>query len=313
MKPLKITLAVLVLIAIGSGIFFWVQNTKPPVKIKAPENVFTKKIEAEIEQLKAKPDNNFCKDFYIEVAYHIEEFYKPFLPKYPFGRFGNTQSENDQWKENFESRLYNVYTEKFINQAKTIFRGSEWRSEDLKFIQDEKNELKRSKLLITGSPVDKDFTTIQTALSKYNEIVSFISSCKGFNFTGTSLSDRFPSAEVKSKIFHSASLLKNGLENEYVNNCTALHNGLKQIPEMLFRKHVLYLENKIEYWSNMWCNYISHKDYSQNLNTPLRNEINELGNSTIYIGVIVDSQYKRLLQKWGADNQKAYNATYPCK
>ncbi len=62
----------------------------------------------------------------------------------------------------------------------------------------------------------------------------------------------------------------------------------------------------------MWCNYNSHKDYSQNLNTPLKNEINDLGNSTIYNGVSIDNQYNRLSQKWGADNQKAYNATYPC-
>lgn len=312
MKTLKISLAVLVVAAIGTGVFFWLQSIDKPKGIKAPENPFTKKIEQEIEQLKAKPNNRFCKDFYKEVAYHINEFYKPLSPTYPYGRFGKTQLENNQWKENLESNLYSAYAEKFIQQAFYVLRGNEWRPEDLRFIQAEKNLLQRSKLLVSGSPVDNDFKTIQSALNKYNEIVSFISSCRSYSFTRTELSTRFPLNDVHSKIASAASIRKNNLENRFVNNCTRLHNDLKGIPHFFFNKHVGYLDNKIDYWSNMWCNYSSHKDYSQNLNTPLRNEINEFGNSDIYSGINLDSQYNRLLQKWAADNQKAYNANYPC-
>jgi len=305
MRSLKFTLALIVVATIGAGIFFWIQTIKEPEKVKAPESAFTKKVEGEIERLKVKPDNKFCRDYYNEVAYHINEFYKQ-------NRLGKNQSENDLWKENLESNLYSAYAEKFIKQAKTVFRGSEWKPEDLKFIQAEKNELKKSKLLVAGSPVDRDFTTIQTALNMYNEIVSFISSCKGYCCSKTGMLDHFPIAEVKNNIQRAASLRSHHLENEYVNNCFRLHYGLKEIPSMLFSVHVRYLDTKIDYWSNMWCNYSSHKDYSNNLNIPLKNEINDLSNSTIYSVINVDGECTRLFNKWSADNQKAYKATYPC-
>ena len=63
----------------------------------------------------------------------------------------------------------------------------------------------------------------------------------------------------------------------------------------------------------MWCNYNSHKDYSQNLYNPLRNEINDIDNySNIYNVPNFASEYNNLLQIWSNDNKKAYNATYPC-
>ena len=309
MKIFKISLFVIVVAAIGAGIFFWIQNIKEPEKVKAPENQFTAKIEQEIEQLKAKPDNKFCKDFYIDVAYHINEFYKPVPPTYPYGRFGKTQSENDQWKENLESNLYSAYTEKFINQAKTVFRGSQWKPDDLRFIQAEKNELKKSKLLVAGSLVDKEFSSIQTALNKYNEIVSFISSCKGYGYSKTDLSVRFPIADVQTKISRAISLQQNRLENEFVNNCTRLHDGLKEIPKVLFKKHVWYLDNKISNWSDMYSNYNSQSDYSNNLYKPLKAEIETLEND-IYNVSNFDSEYNRLLQKWSEDNTKAYQHRY---
>ncbi len=300
-----IILVTAIVVAAAIGAIMWITSLDDTKKIALPKNQFTAKIEQEIEQLSSKPDSKFCKDYYNEIVFHINDFYKQ-------NRFGKNQSENDQWKENLEKNLYSTYAEKFIKQTFTIFRGSEWKTEDLKFIQAEKNELKKSKLLVAGSPVDKEFMKIQTALNKYNEVSNFISSCKGFSYSSSNLSDRFPIADIQSKIEYAASLQQNGLENDFVNNCTRLHDGLKEIPETLFNKHVWYLNNKIDYWSNMWCNYNSHKDYSQNLNTPLKNEINDLGNSTIYNGVSIDNQYNRLSQKWGADNQKAYNATYPC-
>ena len=312
-KTKVIILVAVVTVAAAVAVVMWITSLDKAKGIPLPKNQFTAKIEQEIEQLKAKPDSKFCKDFYKEVAFHINEFYKPLPPKYPFGRFGKTQSETDQWKENLESNLYSAYTQKFIMQVKTVFRGSEWKQEDLKFIQTEKNELKKSKLLGLDSPVDKDFTTIQTALNKYNEIVSFISSCKGYSCSKTGVLDHFPIAEVRSKIQRAASLRSNHLENEYLNNCIRLHDGLKEIPSMLFNAHVRYLDRKIDYWSNMWCNYISHRDYSNNLNIPVKNEINDLSNSNIYSGINVDGECSRLFNKWSTDNQKAYKATYPCR
>lgn len=309
MKKLKIALVIIVVAAIVTGIIVWIQSIQDPDIVPPPKNSFTAKIEQGIEELKAKPDNQFCKGFYKEVASNINEFYKPLPPKYPYGRFGKTQSENDQWKENLERNLYAAYAEKFIKQAKFVFRGSQWNPDDLKFIQAEKIELKKSKLLVAGSPVDNEFTSIQSALNKYNEIVSFISSCKGFGYSETELSARFPIADVQSKITRAASLLRNRLENEFVNNCTRLHDELKEISQVLFKKHVLYLDNKINNWSEMYSNYGSQSDYSNNLYRPLKAEIEALDNN-LYNVSNFESEYNRLLQRWSADNAKAYNYKY---
>ena len=302
MNPIKITIATIVVGVICTCIFFWRQNIKDPEKIKQPENQFTQKIEQQIDELITKPDNKFCKDFYIEVVYHINEFYKQ-------NRFGSNQLENDQWKENLEKNLYSAYAEKFITQAKTVFHGSQWKPDDLQFIQAEKNDLKKSKQLVRGSPVDKEFTRIQSALNKYNEIESFISSCKGYGYSNTDLSSRFPIADVQSKISRATSLLQNQLENEFVNNCARLHNGLKEIPQSLFSAQVKYLDSKINSWSGLYSNYNSQSDYSNNLYKPLKFEIEALDND-IYNVSNFDSEYERLLQKWSADNTKAFYHIY---
>jgi len=297
MKIFKIILVVIVVTAIGAGIFFWMQSLKGPEKVKAPESAFTKKVEGEIEQLKVKPDNKFCRDYYNQVAYHINEFYKQ-------DRLGNNQSENDQWKVNLESNLYSAYVEKFIKQAKTVFRNSEWKPDDLRFIQTEMNELKRSNLLVAESPVDKEFTTILTALNKYDEVVSFISSSKGYGYSNTDLSARFPIADVQSKISRATLLPSKRLENEFVNNCSRLHDGLKEIPQSLFRVHVRYLDSKISNWSGMFSNYNSQSDYANNLYKPLKAEIDELDN-TIYNVSNFDSEYNRLTKKMNDDSSQA--------
>ncbi len=305
MKALKISLVVIVLAAIGAGIFFWIESPIPQPKVRDSKNQFTLKIEQEIEKLKAKSDSKFCGDFYNLVASQINDFYKQ-------NRFDSNTSGNKQWKDDLESNLYSAYSQKFIKQAKYVFRGSEWKSSDLKFIQNEMNRLKRSKLLIPNSPVDKDFTTIQNALNKYNEIEYFISTCKNYGCSKTELSAHFPISDVQRKISRASSLLRNHLENQFVNNCNHLHVDLRKIPSMLFIKHVSYLDTKINFWSDMWCNYRSHKDYSNNLNIRVKNEINDLSNSNIYSDINVDNECTRLFIKWSTDNQKAFKATYPC-
>jgi hypothetical protein len=272
-------------------------------EISSATNQFTAKIEQEIKQLSQKPDNKFCKDYYKEIAYHINDFYKQ-------NRFGNNQSENNQEKENLENKLYAAYADKFTKQAFVVFKGSDWNSEDINFIQAEKNELKRSKMLDAGSPVDNKFAEIQMVLDKYSEIAGFISSCKNFSYSSISLSDGFPISEVNNKLSQAKNYLNKNLENSYVNQCTRLHDDLKEIPQFLFRAHVKYLDNKIDSWSNEYSKYNSQADYSDNLYKPLKEEIDALDND-IYKAANFDSEYKRLSNKLSADNQKAYYYSYP--
>lgn len=302
MKKFKISLIITVVAAICAGIFFWKQSVKPPEEIKTQENPFITKIEKEITELKAKPDNQFCKEYYNQISFNINQFHTE-------NRFDSNPSQNTAWKEILEKNLYAAYTEKFIKQTKKVFRGAEWNEKNIRFIQSEKNELKKSPLLSAGSPVDNELSTIQKVLDKYNEVVSFISACKGFSYSNTGLAASFPVDDVQDKISRAVSLRQNHLENDYVDKCTRLHDGLKDVPQAFFEAHIAYLDNKLNNWSGMYPNYNSQSDYSNNLYKPLKTEI-ELLDNRMYKVSNFDFEYTRLLQKWRDDNVKAFNHKY---
>ena len=310
MKALKISLAVITIAAIAFFVIRSLVKLGDIGGISLPRNQFIERIVQEIDSLDKLPDNKFCKNFYNEVEYLINDFYKPTPPTYPYGRLGKTQTENDQWKQNLLKNLYSSYTDKFIKQAFCVFNGSDWVTDDLNFIRSEYQTLRRSPLLEKGSPVDKKFTEIQTIFSKYDEIVGFISHCKGFTFSSSKFDDNFPISDVAEKISKAKDYQNNHLHNAEVNNCIRLHDGLREIPQVLFRAHINYLDSKISYWSDMYPKCKSHTDYVNTLNRPLKNEIEALNNS-IYNISSYDREYKRLLEKWSEDNKKAFNFKYP--
>jgi hypothetical protein len=312
MKAVKIGLAAIVVLAIAFFVIRSLLTIGSEGSISLPRNQFTERIEKEIDVISKFSDNKFCKEAYENVMYLIDDYYKPLPPKYPYGRFGNTQSENNQWKENLTKNLYSVYAGKFISQAFYVFRGSEWSIDDLRFIRSEYQILRKSNLLEKGSPVDKKFIEIQTILSKYDEIAGFISACNGFSYSSSSLSDRFPLSDVQGKISRAATYRNNQMENAYVNNCRRLRDGLKEIPVALFRAHTRYLANKISQWSDLYSNYNSQSDYANNLYKPLKSEIDAMDNETYNVANF-DSEYQRLSTRWSADNTKAYTYSYPSK
>lgn len=302
MKAVKISLAVIAIAAIA---FFVIWSLTPPEKPEdtvLSKNQFTLRIEQEIDSLGNMPDNKFSQEVYKEIDYRINSYYDE-------GRLGENSSENDQWKENLTKNLYSAYADKFIKQAFYVFHGSEWNVEDLRFIRSEYQTLRKSGLLEKGSPVDKKFTEIQTIFNKYDEVVGFVNNSKGFSYSASGLSNRFPISEVRSKITQTRTYLSNRLENKYVNNCVHLRDELKEIPQSLFKTHVRYLDNKIIYWSEMYPNYASQSDYVNNLYKLLKSEIDALDNN-IYNVPNFDSEYNRLSKKWSADNTKAYNYKY---
>jgi hypothetical protein len=302
MKAVKISLAVIVVAVIGFFVIQSVTTIDKVAEIDSRRNQFIERIEQEIDSLAGLSDSKFCKEFYNEVGYHIADYHKQ-------ERLGNNQLENDQWKEILSKNLFSVYVGKFIKQAFYVFRGSEWDINALKFIRSEYQTLQKSALLERGSAVDKEFTKIRTIFAKYDEITGFILSCKKFSYLGIGLYERFPITDVKSKISQAAIYSNNRLENELLNNCTRLHDGLKEVPQVLFKAHVRYLDNKISARSESYSRYDSQLKYADELYKPLKSEIDALDND-IYNVPNFDSEYTRLSNKWSKDNEKAYDYSY---
>jgi hypothetical protein len=149
------------------------------------------------------------------------------------------------------------------------------------------------------------FTEIQSILYQYDQISSFISSCKEFSYFGTSLSDSFPVLQVQANIVKANAYLSNNLDNPYVNNCTNLRIGLKEVPQYFFNAQIRYLDNKINYCSGSYSIYNSQKAYNTGLYLPLKVEIEGLDNN-LYNAANYDSERKRLLLKWQDEASKAY-------
>lgn len=299
MKTVKISL---ILIVVTTITFFVVRSITTPdevgVVVKPSENPFIDTIQQAIKTLKHKPQNMFCKDYYMEVDYRINELHKD-------GRLGKGKNENDQWKDNLSKQLYAAYADKFISQAYYVFNRPDWPDTDLNFIRREYRALQNSPFLEKNSPIYNKFNELEKIFVKYDEIKSFISTCKGFQPSGTNLEFQYPLEDVKNKINTANRYRNNRLENSYVNNCIRLHNELEEIPQIMFQAHVRYLEKEISRSSGYYVDFNSQADYKNYLYSIVESKINELDND-IYNVSYFSSEYSRLIIKWQADGDSAY-------
>jgi hypothetical protein len=301
MKTIKISLAIVVIGIIGYFVANSIIDIGNPPLPPPVVNEFTKIIDEEISDLQKLSVTNFkaLKASYQDVQFDIDEYYSD-------KRLGKDQVENDQSKERLSKNLYTTYVIKFIKQAYIVFSKSEWNPIDLNFIRSESITLRNSKFLDKKGDVYSSFYQFQQVLSKYDEINNFIASCKGFSYTSEVLDSQFPIDAVKQKIARASSYRNHSLENNYVNNCTRLHNQLKEIPKILFYSHVRYLDKKINKWSGMYDNYNSQGEYVENLYKKINYEINGLEND-IYNVPNKDNEKKKLNDKLNQDYNNAEN------
>lgn len=218
MNIIKISLVLIVVAVIA---FFVVQalwTPPPPPPPPIPQNQFNEKIKEEIQVLTNAPDDKFTKNLYLEICNQILEFFKN-------GKLGKDSLENTRMQKSLTKQLYDAYVMKFISQAFYVFNNSEWKSDDLSFIQSEYKELQNSELFQGGSPIDKKFEEIKEVISKYDEIINFINTCN--NPDGNTID------ELNNKKAQANKYIENELDNQYVNNCIRLHLELKRVIENL--------------------------------------------------------------------------------
>lgn len=270
MKAVKIILAVVVVGVLGLFICKWlIKPINPPEPLTPPRNQFIERIEKEIDSLGEVPSNSFCPKFHQKIQYDIAEFHSK-------GFLGDTTTrDNDQWEEILSKNLYSVYAPKFIEQAMSIFNGHEWRTNDLKFIRSEAKKLQKSDYLMPDSPVKASFVEIETIFKKYDEVSSFLSECKNYSFADNELSSVFPNVSIKVT---KANNYSQNTGNKYVNNCTRLKEGLREVPKKLYDKHVAYLTQKINLYAGQYGNYETQAEYNTNVYTILLEQIYKINN-----------------------------------
>jgi len=268
MKAVKIILAIAVVAIFGFFGTKWLINIDPPKDIYLPINQYTERIESEIDSLKKMPENKFCQKYYNDLQFRINDYFNQ-------GFLGKNESDNSQWQEILSKNLYSAYAPKFVEQAMYVFRRSEWKNDDIKFIRSEAKILKSSTYLGNTGLVTS-FDEINTILAKYKMINGFINACKGFAYSNYDLETTYP--DVSEKIQKSRAYIANNLDNSYVNNCTRLKEGLQAIPKILFEKHISYLTKKINDNGARYSEFHFQSDYSNTIYTPLRHQVDALNN-----------------------------------
>ncbi|MCL2182011.1 MAG: hypothetical protein FWB85_00895 [Chitinispirillia bacterium] len=296
----------IVLLAALSGIAFFiarslVNSPPPPPEPPPPENQFTKRIKEEIDSIGRLSDSVLDNKFYKEVAWSIGNYHEQ-------GRFGKTSLENSRWNDILSKELYSVYAAKFIRQAFLVFSGAVWAASDLDFVRNEFQALQKSEWLEKDSPVDKNFTKIRDNFKKYDEIRRFISAAKRVPQLPDDLAPVFPVEDVEERMAKEKAYrqIRFDLDRGSAALCTRLQGEMTEIPEILFKAHIAYLDKKIARWSGSYKNYNrENQSEYETLYTSVRKEIDGF-NAVAYDVSGHRAEYRRLLQKWDDDNGDAY-------
>jgi hypothetical protein len=306
MKAIKIGLAIAVIGAIAFFVLKSIDGTIEPKKVVSQKESDVSDIQNKIDSINTLPNGYFSKGIYNEISYLIDDKYIPHPPKYPYGRLGETQLENDQQKINLTRNLYTAYVRKFLDQAFYVFNGKLWKPADLTFIRREYQLLQRSPYLGSGGSVSAKFAHMKRILDKYDEINSFISSSNSFSYLGSSLEDPFPIDDIRNKLNQVQTYSDDRLENRYVNNCARLHNKLNAIPQTLFYKHFQFLDDKIDNYLGFYTFYNSQKTYQEKLYAEVKMHIDLLDSGLYEDTELSTSKYDLLMNKWNADARSAY-------
>jgi len=220
----------LLLAAIGIVLWYLLGSPDAPSDDLQPDtstevNPFIKRIENEIDSLSKMPVNVFSTDLYYVIQYHIDDGYQN-------NSFGISENDNSAWKNILSEKLYYTYVQKFIRQAFSYFRRSEWIYPNLIIIRDEILALQKSAYLETGSIASKELDDILNVIKKYEEINNFIQKVNKYLLTGA-----FNLSSSKSYLVTIQQYLLNNLGNEYVRNCRHFYISFDQLREKIYIKH----------------------------------------------------------------------------
>jgi hypothetical protein len=294
MNKIKIILTVSVIATICVFIYIWFSAIILPTTPPEAKNVYTKEIQRKINLLSKAPIASFSVQEYKDIEFSINEFFKSgYLGITPYQDGKITKEKKDennnlQWRDILLKNLYSVYSQKFIDQSMYVFKGTAWVINDLAFIRSEVRKLKNSLYLIPNSAIDDSLSIIQSIISEYDTINNFLGECNNFHSTNNEFESTFP--DVSQKIQASRSFSAQVSNHTYLRNCSRLQNGLNQVPEILFDKHVNFLTDKINTYGNMYESYTSQREYSNAIYTPIRNQLDVLSNDAYGVNTFESSK-----------------------
>lgn len=296
MKRFKFLLAVSVISAFIYFIFSWYIGNIDGPKILPPKNTYTEEIQKKIDAINSLPSTQFSRQEYEKIRSSIYLFSKEGylgIKSVKEGKIWKNirdDSNNKLWNEILSKNLYAAYTKKFIDQANHVLNSTLWRVEDLSFIRNEIQYLKKSPFLAPDDTDAQKLESISTVLNEYNQINNFISTCNNYKYTNFGIDESFP--DLSNLMNTAKSFLDKGFKNEQLNNCIRIKNSLKSLPNTFFNKQYDYYKEKIDKQAERYVEYPPIQEnqpkYRTEIYDKLRNQINEKFDGELY-GIDQDS------------------------
>ena len=259
MKIAKITIAILGILALSFGVFYFFRlDAKSLAPTLPPPNTFTEEVKNKIENLNKSPISCFCLKHYLTVINDLEVYTDE-------GKIDTAQ------KTSLLKTLDYTYTPLFINQAYYIFKGSTWEERKLDTIRREVNRLMASKYIENTTSLK----LIKDILDKLDEIKDFIAKARAFAADAhvNSINQQFDLDNTKDFIAKAAGYHR---LKHWVNNNKLLQERLENIPMNMYNKHLNYLTNKVSYCTGTFRTMPSYNEYYNTIYQPIHVEFKTL-------------------------------------
>lgn len=302
MKAVKILLVILVVAGLGYlAVSFLGPEPEPVDNIDGIifENKYVADIEKKIEILRNKPESEFCVDYYEEVVNNINYCYEQ-------RRFDKKdKNHNASIAERERQRLFTAYISLFVKQSYYVFNGSEWNVDKIKAIKKMTADMKKSKFMERGADADLSLDSINFILKKYDVVTSFYYKCYNFGYKYYALDSLYPVKTVQYMLEKAKDYETNGFGNEYVNNCKRLKQQISEVPQIMFKKHYKYYNNKIDSLCVNFANYDDLRHYLDNLYTPM---MTQFPNDGLYANIGRFAPLRDTINKYYEMAETYYNS-----
>lgn len=242
MKKVYFIISAILIILITLIIWIYQVRILPPPIAKQKTNSFVDKIRREIDLIRNSSQSVPDLSKYNTIKSDILSFASN-------GDLGDgNQSDNQYWQDKLTEELTLIFSKNLVQQGNWIFSYScdlsevEALSNCINLVEPDLNKLQN------------DFSdSLQTLLESCNLIkqtIEFTKYCLEIKCTDLSYEIEYPFSEVQDGIKTLNNLKSTIALDKYLKNCSELNNTIFKTVSQMVGNHGIYIENKIEQFSN---------------------------------------------------------------